>query len=363
MITMNPGEVGQIPFFFILGSARSGTTLLQQMLDSDPHVMVPIESKLIMHLKAYYQHEKEWNDNKIDQLLDDLYKERHFKQYWQLDRDTLRKALLAINKKEMNFANICRTIYLTFHSIHPKEKIQLIGDKNPVYALFVPELMEIFPEAKFIHLVRDPRPVALSSVAAFQDKDIYYYAAAWKKVNAEIGHAKSMYPAKFYLVKYEELISDTERVMRGVCDFLGIEFSKRMFDFHLRTNEAYSGKDIEGFDRFHSGILKPVSGGSADAWKNKLNKQEIDLINGLTAPLAQTYGYAKEEAHVHNGYSRIMLKARYRVMKDHMIIRSYYAMPGFLRRGLNRTTTALYKWFGIRHAYNKHDVVRVEGGR
>lgn len=358
---MDATRIENIPFFFIVGSARSGTTLLQQILDANPTVIIPTESKLILHLKAFYQHETNWSDEKVEALLDDLYRERHFKQYWHVKRNELSVQLKKMPQDKRSFSSMCKAIYLSWNSIHAKDEIKLIGDKNPVYAGFVPELMEVFPQAKFIHLIRDYRPVALSSVAAFAEHDIYYYAAAWKLQNELVEQEKGRSPQKFYTLKYEDLVADKEKYAREVCNFLGIDFSTSMFDFHIKAKEAYAGKAIEGFERFHLGILNPVAAPEKETWKEKLSETEIRTLEYIVGSYGEKHQYmpcANANAEVLIGKARAAIK---KARKDHRVFRFYYTMPGFMRRVLHGTTTLLYRMFGFKHPYNKHDIATVEG--
>src|ERR1700746_2328787 len=100
---MDSKELKDIPVFFVVGTARSGTTMLRQILDSNPNTIFPVESKLIIHLKKIYQHETNWTANKVDQLLNDLYKERNFKQHWKIKREKIKNKIEEIPRGERTF--------------------------------------------------------------------------------------------------------------------------------------------------------------------------------------------------------------------------------------------------------------------
>jgi hypothetical protein len=359
---MNVKELKQIPFFFIVGTARSGTTMLQQILDSNPNLILPIESKFIIHLKKIYAKENNWTHNKINALLDDLYKERHFKQYWELNRADLKNKIDEIPKGELSFALICKLIYISYPSIYPKEKINLIGDKNPIYAIYIDLLKEIFPDAKFIHIIRDYRPNALSNSLAFVGKSIPFFAAQWKLHNQLIEKQKAISPASFYTIQYENIVNEPEKYVKEICEFLEIEYNSAMLDFYIQTNKSYKDKGIEGFERFHQGVLKPISATDIDSWKQKISAEQIETIEYIAGDFGEKYGYDKI-ANTNKSFFFKSWRAKWNCKKEYFVLRTYYTMPAFMRRSISYMTVGLYKLFKFKHPYNKHDIDVVEDSK
>ena len=107
-------EINRLPFFFILGRGRSGTTLLQSMLDANENVIIPFESRLIIHLKTRYGKVVTWNHQLIEAMIDDLYKDHKFAVSWNVNKQELTDKLKSFPLEKLNFQNICKIIYLSF---------------------------------------------------------------------------------------------------------------------------------------------------------------------------------------------------------------------------------------------------------
>ena len=108
------------------------------------------------------------------------------------------------------------------------------GDKTPYYVTHLPKLLEWFPDAQFIHLIRDGRDVALSLFGRQHDFYVYntYFAAEYWESYVEKGHALGkQLPANQYMeLRYVDLLSHPKDNMRRICDFLGEPYTSELFD-------------------------------------------------------------------------------------------------------------------------------------
>lgn len=229
---MNISEIEKIPFVFIVGRGRSGTTLLQNILDANKHVLMPIESRLIIYLKQKYFTKTKWNTNDVLGFIDDIYLDKKFRKYWNIKKELLQGKFLAIPLQKINFNLLCKIIYLSYESPYQKNKIQLLGDKNPTYSIFVKELMEIFPEAKFIHIIRDYRDNVLSNIKVIKTESLPIASHGWVCYNQEIEKIKKNNPTIFLTLKYEDLVASPEENTKRICSFLALEFNQEMLGFN-----------------------------------------------------------------------------------------------------------------------------------
>ena len=142
--------------FFIVGSPRSGTTLLRTMLDSHPAIWIPPEAPFIVHRYSKYQNLSELGN-----------KEDYKKLFWKIVKAPCFKMIDFIPSFEKIWANLKRPSYASLMDsifneyILYKEK-SIWGSKTPIFALHISLLCQLFPQAKYIHLVRDGRDVAAS---------------------------------------------------------------------------------------------------------------------------------------------------------------------------------------------------------
>jgi hypothetical protein len=352
---LNHKEINEIPMFFIVGRGRSGTTLLQTILDANPNVAVPLESKLIIHLKKKYVGITNWTEGIIDEFINDLYKEKEFASRWNVDKKLLRQKINAIPLQEINFRILCKLTYLSYVSIFEKQNIDLIGDKKPMYSIFLKDIIKIFPDAKFIHIIRDYRDNIVSNRTSFLHKNIARLAFAWKVFNKIIDKEKQKIPHQFYTIRYEDLASFPEKYTLEICDFLSIKFHPKMLDFHIKINQINDLVKPEAIERLHSNMLNPINTNKINKWEKELTKSEIELADFITGSYAKKYGYQSPPTVRKIGY---YVKAFFGICGytyDHLVFKIYYNMPFFIRNTSGYISNKLYIWFKYTHYYNSED--------
>ena len=109
-----------------------------------------------------------------------------------------------------------------------KENKARWGDKTPHYIMDIASLVEVFPAAKVIHIIRDGRDVDLSWLkAGFEPRNLFTAATLWKRYVSAGCSAGAMLPRENYLeVRYESLLSQPVDTMRTVCAFIGEDYSE-----------------------------------------------------------------------------------------------------------------------------------------
>jgi hypothetical protein len=217
---MNKGLGSRFTLFFIVGRGRSGTTLLRLLLDTHPAISVPPEAQFIMSLYNKYARTR-WDKGKILSFYNDLWLEERLDD-WNLNREKLKQDLLACGS-EASFSHLCMTVYANYALVQGKEGVTILGDKNPIYARFLKELIGLFPESRFIHIVRDYRDNILSYQSVkFDVNSTSALAYRWKKYNEEVLKYSRIYPERFILVRHEDLLTDPTRHLRRVCSSINI---------------------------------------------------------------------------------------------------------------------------------------------
>ena len=146
---------------FILGNPRSGTSLFRVMLNHHPEILVPPESGYIQWWYSKYRNvtQTQLNDKLFRKnLIEDILSSKKI-ETWHIQKEQLE---YCFNKLEpTNYSEVCQAVAICYSkSINKTPKI--LGDKNNYYINHLSELIDIFPEAKYIHIVRDGRDVACS---------------------------------------------------------------------------------------------------------------------------------------------------------------------------------------------------------
>lgn len=288
---MIPG-IKDIPLFFIVGRERSGTTLLQVLLDNHPNVVIPTESPFIRHLYGRYAHRCQWNERDILGFYHDLLDEPYLS-LWRLDKEKLKDDLLSLH--EPCFASLCKTVYLNSLSARGKHNVELIGDKNPQYSLYIPQLLRAFPLAKFIFITRDPRDQVMSMMKVnFERKMVASLAYRWKHFNKEIDAHRKKHPQQFCFVKYEDLVQYPDQQLKNICSFLNITFSEEMLDSRSRAEFYVNSRSL--VKEHHQSLLKPIDAGMVYQWKQRMSEADVMMVDAVAGKLAEQLGYQRKYA-------------------------------------------------------------------
>lgn len=283
-----------IPFFFIIGRPRSGTTLLRMLLEAHPNVVIPPESPLILSLYKKYRKKTGWSREDMEGLFRDIRKQRYFES-WLMDETALRREMMTMTG-ENTFRNILKKVYLSYASLYPKDDIRLIGDKNPGYSLYIKRLHKLFPDSKFIYIARDYRDNYLSLTRVnFEVPVIPLVVYRWKFAYRQFRTLQQKHPSSFYYLKYEDLAAKPEAQFQRICEFLGIEFRKDVFGFYkkeVELKEAYGHS--EELLNIHRSLLKPVNTGRIGIWKGKMSEKQVRKADLVAGKAAEQAGYERK---------------------------------------------------------------------
>jgi len=219
------------PFFFIVGRPRSGTTLLRTLFDANRNVSVPPECQFIINLYPKYGKMTQWSKRDLLDFHKDL-KEQWLFKTWKVDNAMLRKRLLA-SVGEITYNEVCKIVNLQYQSVFEKEEVLFFGDKNPGYTIYTEQLMDIFPGAKFIHIIRDYRDHFVSIRNVDFDFPLPSLVAfKWRLFVKKFRKMVEKYPDSHLEIRYEDLVSDPENQMKRLCDFTNIPFDPGIFQFY-----------------------------------------------------------------------------------------------------------------------------------
>ncbi len=282
-----------IPFFFIIGRPRSGTTLLRLLFESHPNLLIPPESPFIIILYKKYEHITNWTEAVIREFIGDLYKQRYFDK-WMINRDELTERLIK-SSGNSTFRHMVSEVYLSYKSVYEKQNITMIGDKNPMYSLYAHRIHTLYPESKIIHITRDYRDNYLSLINVnFEVPVVPIVIYRWKYALKKMWKLREKHPDLIYSIRYEDLVTDPELHCRKMCDFLGIDFDPAVLSFYTKKAEAekiYAGDD--GVKTIHKSLFNPINTERMNKWQTDMTPRQIkvaDLVMGKTAEKA---GYTR----------------------------------------------------------------------
>jgi len=283
--------------FFILGCGRSGSTLLRTMLTKDPQIVIPPESYVLPKIirKFYRKAYLPWNQL-TSMVINGFEKHPEFST-WNISLEKTLQSCQALPEKQQSLANIIEMIYLNY-GLHRVEKSQqfipqdamIWGDKTPKNSQFIDHIQALFPKAKYIHLIRDPRAVfasyiksGLASKKSMNEAD--YIVWFWLKAHGTIEkNKKNLGKECFLVIHYEDLIRQPKSTMQSVCDYLGVDFQESMLKFWLDQENL---GDVEKYHH-HRNTQKPIDVKNIGKWKYELSPEQIKFVENHCLKLYQS---------------------------------------------------------------------------
>lgn len=301
--------------------------MLQLSLDSHPQILVPFESRFFIYLYHKYATKTRWRKRNLNHFYNDLFLDDRFRELWEVDKTHLKKIILS-EPEDTSFARLYRLICL-HHKVSKQEKdIKLIGDKNPVNCLFLPQINNVFPNAKFIHLIRDPRDVCLSQITNFSIEPLALAAQKWKLYNETIEKHKAKDSSKFFTLRYEDLVENPQQEIKKICAFLEVDFKETMIDKQKR-NRDHSHIDANlNIEKEHGNVNKPISTKSIGKWQKGFTEQQTKKVEGITKTLMKAYKYKQVFPETQPASTKEKLHFQFKIMR----LKAYYKSPISLRK-------------------------------
>jgi hypothetical protein len=275
-------------FPFFVGCDRSGTTLLRAMFDSHPDVAVPPESFFIPQFgrrRAVYEKSSGFD---VELLMRDLYEEERFRR-WQLSPPDVRRILQEPEVED--YPDAIRRLFQLFSGSKGKKRY---ADKTPKYISDVPFLSELFPESRFVHVIRDGRNVSLSiredgrRNGPKRFTNIGEALLHWRtRVQGGLDAKQPLGPDRYLEVRFEDLLDDTESHVRRICEFIDVPFDESMFRYQERADELAGSFDDPYLQRH---LRLPPTKGLRD-WRTEMTRSEMAIAELLVGDLLDQLGY------------------------------------------------------------------------
>lgn len=302
-------QIADIPFFFVVGRPRSGTTLLRTLFDAHPNVSFPPECQFIINLYPKYGKIGNWSKKQLEDFYNDLVGQWLF-DTWKIDYPKLKSRLLSMDG-QYTYGTICKAVYLEYISMFGKDTINFIGDKNPGYAIYTKVLLKIFPEAKFIHIIRDYRDnfVSIKNVD-FELPIPSIVVQKWKYFYKKFKKDSQLKPDSYQLLNYEKLAQNPQDEYSKLCDFIGISYTDSVFDFHEKKEDILKHYPSGYIKTYHTSLLQKVNTSKIGVWKKELTSRQVGIMDQTAGKIAEESGYTREFTGVNLSYQLMALPGR-----------------------------------------------------
>lgn len=260
-------EVATAAPFFIVGSGRSGSTLLRVMLASHSRLTIPPETWYLIPLLERFSIDRSLSADEVERAIAIIV--NHYR--WpdmNLNAQDFRGQASRLSKPYLR--DLVEVVYRSHVQAEGKARW---GDKTPTYIQILPQLARMFPDSRFIHLIRDGRDVAKS----FQDTDwigrwLHDNAREWSAaLRCHWRWARSEFRDRILQVRYEDLVLDTEGTLRTICGFIGEEFEEQMLSWQMQVDKQVPARERD----VHAKLKLKPEADSVARWKREMTAREV----------------------------------------------------------------------------------------
>lgn len=289
--------------FFVLGAARSGTTMLRLMLNRHSRLAIPFESHFLRQIFAEMPSDRPLEAHEADRMADLVIGEKNFRT-WHLDATRVRQELVRLAPSPLAVL-----VDALFHMEIAESEKPRWGDKTPLYYVCWQQLMGLFPGSKLVHIIRDGRDVSLSLKKVGWHGPTGYHRACYWQQRVEMAHAaaRELGSERNLIIRYEDLVLETRATLGTVCDFLGETYEPKMLYFFEDASEHIS--DIDG--NVHGKLERAPRPKDVGRWRREMSlgcQIQFEAVAGnrlramfypclfshLAAPLGPLYRWVSE---------------------------------------------------------------------
>ena len=266
---------------FVVGCPRSGTTLLSLMIHAHPRLAIPPETRFLTRVWRRRHRFGDLTTRKQRRRLARACTNGSRLAHLGLDPKQTRKAMLA---GPPTIGSYFGTVFAEFARAQGKARW---GDKRPIYYQEVDVLLRLFPDAQFVHLVRDGRAaVASLTQMPWWPYDSVGAMATWSHAEwCSRRNTRRLPSDTYHLVRYEDLVAEPEAVLRELCAFLDEEFDEAMLE-PARVRDV-----VPDTKHWHANLDRDVSTDRVAAWRTQLRSWEVGLIETVLRRKLARWGY------------------------------------------------------------------------
>ena len=269
---------------FVVGSSRSGTTLMYSiLLSSGEFAIYQAETMLLSVCKPKYGDLS--NDKNYEKFINDWIRS---KQFYRSGLDPVKFQQDAVSHRS-SYTEFMRFFMETTARNQGKKRW---AEQTPGHVFHLDTLADKFPDAKFVHMIRDGRDVAISrrklgwtsTSSKGAVRQLVHAALDWEEcVKAGLKHSKQL-GDRYIEIKYEELIENLDSTLKRLNHFLQLNITQ---DDLQNSTIGSLGKANTTID----GEMKGVSTKALKRWKTVLNEREIAVLNICIGSTLDQLGY------------------------------------------------------------------------
>lgn len=280
-------DEGELPNpLFIVGSGRSGNTLLRAILVAHGELAIPPESYVLGRVIQEYFRFSFLPWTALARLV--LSEFESYPQFptWGLDLQPLYSQAVSLDLPERNLAHLLDLLY-RYYAAEKQPSASRWGDKTPLNTFYLDEIDLVFPRARYLHMVRDGRDVVASYLRTGIYTDLDEAADRWlRSVDIAIGFGAKIGPQRYMELHYEALVTAPEPTIQDICQFLDLEYREDMLDFQRVVDRLGDTHQAH-----HTSLRKPLGPHSIGKWRSDLPVSDQTRIQHLLGQKLAELGY------------------------------------------------------------------------
>jgi hypothetical protein len=296
---------------FILGAHKSGTSLLRSLFDGvEGFFSVPLETHFFQHLNWWIEYPfrktipqnqtpdmfmsniKKWirlNNTAVDYQSDGV-KQGFFNVDW-FDEYVMQNMKKNLSLAE-NFTVYIEAIYYSMYGNKLDTLNTTVVEKSVENAEFALDLKSIFPDATFVHIVRNPYANLVSIRKYISHRGYPFLLKPFRSLNNSYYflHRNRRLLKDYHVVRYEDLVSQPFDTVTSLCNLLGKEFQQAML-VPTQKGDLWLGNSTDPKMKFTD-----ISTTRINSWQKEINPLEISFINRYIYHIVQEFGYERKES-------------------------------------------------------------------
>lgn len=286
----------------VCGVGRSGTSLLQSMLNAHPALALPPETHFFRRYVARRGLRKSLEVAGAPTFAERLAGDDDFQRAGISAEELLRP----FEGRRLDLAAAYARLLATWAARDGKARV---GDKDPRNLDFLPELHGVFPEAFVVHIVRDPRAVVESRTRAAWSKNRPWWAhalLAQDQLRRGRRVGEELFGDRYLELRYEALLADPEGELGRVCRHVDLPYDPAMLDFGGSARRLVGEREMS----WKKETLGPLLPGNAEKWRERLDPRQVAFVEAVCTEAFDALGYERTAGRGHAGHGLLRLGVR-----------------------------------------------------
>jgi len=275
---------------FVIGSERSGTTLIMLILGCHPRVAVPEVAWYYSRFRPYLFTYGDLSDAENFRLLCHEMAYGLRTPFWGMEVNPATfgdEILDRARSLEQSYAGVYAAMFGYYAE---RQKKPRWGEKTPYNLFFIEQILEDFPNAQFVFITRDGRDASAEFLdSSFGPTNIYCAAELWRMgQDAVRPWRESLQAEQWFDLRYENFVRAPEEHLKRLCAFLGEDFSEDMLTFHTTEGARRRGRTKDNW-----AVAEPVSDKHVGIYKELLSLRDQRIMAWVAGDTLRELGYEK----------------------------------------------------------------------